>query len=254
MPLRPLPHFDRFLSGAGSQVFPATHSVLRFYRVNHFVFLVARRKSAIESDIDYFDHQIGLYEEDSSWWFRAKMTCRCHRIIKMFVAQVYRPRWEESRATKATRGRTEKKKNTKHQPTRRSRLILKVRAGRPVPDQLPVSCLPSAWLKSVHFTSHRLPGRAAPVPDGKQEGGQHVLHDLVHQLVLDPPQCHEPQGTDDPSRGPMTLTRCSWSEPSFAGGHMSARMAPSVIGPSLQSKMETELCLLLSGVTERFLL
>lgn len=26
--------------------------------------------------------------------------------------------------------------------------------------------------------------RAAPVPDGKQEGGQHVLHDLVHQLVL----------------------------------------------------------------------
>lgn len=31
---------------------------------------------------------------------------------------------------------------------------------------------------------HRLPWRAAPVHDGRQEGGQHVLHDLVHQLVL----------------------------------------------------------------------
>lgn len=34
------------------------------------------------------------------------------------------------------------------------------------------------------FNSHRHPRRAAPVPDGKQEGGQHVFHDLVHQLVL----------------------------------------------------------------------
>lgn len=31
---------------------------------------------------------------------------------------------------------------------------------------------------------HRRPCRAAPVHDGRQEGGQHVLHDLVHQLVL----------------------------------------------------------------------
>lgn len=34
------------------------------------------------------------------------------------------------------------------------------------------------------FCSHRHTRRAAPVPDGEQEGGQHVLHDLVHQLVL----------------------------------------------------------------------
>lgn len=31
---------------------------------------------------------------------------------------------------------------------------------------------------------HRRTCRAAPVHDGRQEGGQHVLHDLVHQLVL----------------------------------------------------------------------
>lgn len=30
------------------------------------------------------------------------------------------------------------------------------------------------------FLFHRGARRAAPVQDGKQEGGQHVFHDLVH--------------------------------------------------------------------------
>lgn len=42
--------------------------------------------------------------------------------------------------------------------------------------------------KLLHFhivpLFHRLSRRAAPVHDGKQEGGQHVFYDLVHQLVL----------------------------------------------------------------------
>lgn len=36
----------------------------------------------------------------------------------------------------------------------------------------------------MNFITHRQIRRAAPVPHGKQERGQHVLHDHLHKLVL----------------------------------------------------------------------
>lgn len=49
---------------------------------------------------------------------------------------------------------------------------------------MPLDLLLRRLIRFTIFYSHRHRGGVAPVPDGKQEGGQHVLHDLVHQLVL----------------------------------------------------------------------